>query len=413
MRNTDDWYEILQVHESAEPEVIEAAYKRLVRKYHPDVSASPNATELTQRLNQAYAVLSDPRKRAAYDQQRRGRKQAEQERTERQPHARRSQTERSQRTDQRQDAGGRVWPEQHARKQEDHKGPKRASDTRKSLWTSEWSAILFLVALLAVSGSDTFQKMLNEAWSWATQLSRGEAPTRSRTVPKPISTPPSSRPQRLVPPATAQTGLAESPEPAATRPRPPASRPARVSARSDATASPRQPARLGRTPDVDALSAVELAAIERMCRHVGPVEGPAAYARCVEEGKRNRPNFRGVSVDEREDIERMCRHVGPVEGPAAYARCVEEGKRNRPDFRGVSVDERRDIERMCRHVGPVEGPAAYARCVEEGKRNRPNFHGVNADEREDIERMCRHVGPVEGPAAYARCVEEGTRSFGK
>ena len=35
MRNTDDWYEILQVHESAEPEVIEAAYKRLVRKYHP------------------------------------------------------------------------------------------------------------------------------------------------------------------------------------------------------------------------------------------------------------------------------------------------------------------------------------------------------------------------------------------
>ena len=437
MRITDDWYEILQVHESAEPEVIEAAYKRLVRKYHPDVSASPNATELMQRLNQAYEILRDPRRRAAYDQWRRGREQAERRRTETPPRAQqRPQTERSRRTDQRQHAHGRVRPEQnpqHGRR----RSHEPASDTRSSSWTSEWTGILFLVALLAISGSDTLQNSLNEAWSWATQPSRRQAPARSPAVPDASSSPPPSRPQTDGAPATVQNGLAEPQRSAATRPRPTweqnsedslqrlreqrevplyrpstpaASRPTRVAARPDVTPSSRRPARPSRTPDVDALSAAELAAIERMCRHVGPVQGPAAYARCIEEGKRNRPDFSGVGVDARRDIERMCGHVGPVRGPAAYARCVEEGKRSRPDFSGVSVDARRDIERMCGHVGPVRGPAAYARCVEEGKRSRPDFSGVSVDARRDIERMCGHVGPVRGPAAYARCVEEGKRN---
>ena len=64
---TDDWYKILQVHHSAESEVIEAAYKRLARKYHPDVNASSHATEMMQRLNDAYSVLNNPHMRAAYD----------------------------------------------------------------------------------------------------------------------------------------------------------------------------------------------------------------------------------------------------------------------------------------------------------------------------------------------------------
>lgn len=65
-----DLYKILQVDPSAEPEVIEAAYKRLVRKYHPDVNGSPNANERMQELNDAYDVLGDPAQRAEYDQAR-------------------------------------------------------------------------------------------------------------------------------------------------------------------------------------------------------------------------------------------------------------------------------------------------------------------------------------------------------
>ena len=80
MSNTDDLYAILQVHDSAEPEVIAVAYRRLARKYHPDVNASPDATEMMRRLNDAYAVLSDPRKRSEYDRQRYARRRAGPER---------------------------------------------------------------------------------------------------------------------------------------------------------------------------------------------------------------------------------------------------------------------------------------------------------------------------------------------
>ena len=65
-----DFYEALQVSSKAEQEVIEAAYKRLALKYHPDLNPTPEATERMQALNAAYAVLSDPVRRAEYDQER-------------------------------------------------------------------------------------------------------------------------------------------------------------------------------------------------------------------------------------------------------------------------------------------------------------------------------------------------------
>jgi curved DNA-binding protein CbpA len=68
-----DLYETLQVHSMAEPEIIEAAYRRLARKYHPDVNRAANAVERMQAINAAYATLSDPVKRAAYDRSRGGR----------------------------------------------------------------------------------------------------------------------------------------------------------------------------------------------------------------------------------------------------------------------------------------------------------------------------------------------------
>lgn len=61
-----DYYRILQVHPQAEEEVIQAAYRRLARKYHPDASGGDDDAAM-QELNEAYAVLSDPVQRAEYD----------------------------------------------------------------------------------------------------------------------------------------------------------------------------------------------------------------------------------------------------------------------------------------------------------------------------------------------------------
>jgi len=65
-----DYYAILQVHPRAEPEVIEAAYRRLTRKYHPDVSEQADAGQRMRELNEAFEVLSDPARRRAYDRHR-------------------------------------------------------------------------------------------------------------------------------------------------------------------------------------------------------------------------------------------------------------------------------------------------------------------------------------------------------
>ncbi len=65
-----DHYKVLQVDPEAEAEVVQAAYRRLARKYHPDVAESPEAATRMATINAAWAVLKDPRRRAAYDAQR-------------------------------------------------------------------------------------------------------------------------------------------------------------------------------------------------------------------------------------------------------------------------------------------------------------------------------------------------------
>ncbi len=72
MAEQPDYYEILQVHPAAEPEVVQAAYRRLAQKYHPDVYNGQDAQQRMGMLNQAYAVLGDAQKRASYDRQRFG-----------------------------------------------------------------------------------------------------------------------------------------------------------------------------------------------------------------------------------------------------------------------------------------------------------------------------------------------------
>jgi curved DNA-binding protein CbpA len=66
-----DYYRILQVHEEAEVEVVQAAYRTLSKKYHPDANKEPNAEERMKQLNEAYAVLGDELQRAEYDRQHR------------------------------------------------------------------------------------------------------------------------------------------------------------------------------------------------------------------------------------------------------------------------------------------------------------------------------------------------------
>lgn len=60
-------YQVLQVDPFAEQEVVDAAFKRLALKYHPDTSKAPDAASRMREIIEAHGVLTDPKKRARYD----------------------------------------------------------------------------------------------------------------------------------------------------------------------------------------------------------------------------------------------------------------------------------------------------------------------------------------------------------
>ena len=62
-----DYYQVLGVSRDASQDDVKRAYRRLARKYHPDVSKESDAEARFKEVGEAYEVLRDPEKRAAYD----------------------------------------------------------------------------------------------------------------------------------------------------------------------------------------------------------------------------------------------------------------------------------------------------------------------------------------------------------
>jgi len=67
MPNLRSLYDVLNVAPDAEPVVVEAAYKALIKKYHPDQAVDGPVPRNATAINEAFAVLKDPAKRADYD----------------------------------------------------------------------------------------------------------------------------------------------------------------------------------------------------------------------------------------------------------------------------------------------------------------------------------------------------------
>ena len=68
MADKRDYYEVLGISKDASETEIKKAYRKMAKKYHPDINKEPGAEDKFKEVNEAYEVLSDPQKKATYDQ---------------------------------------------------------------------------------------------------------------------------------------------------------------------------------------------------------------------------------------------------------------------------------------------------------------------------------------------------------
>ncbi len=67
MATTRDYYDILGLERGASDEEIKRSFRKLAQQWHPDVSTDPDADARFKEINEAYQVLSDPKRRTLYD----------------------------------------------------------------------------------------------------------------------------------------------------------------------------------------------------------------------------------------------------------------------------------------------------------------------------------------------------------
>ncbi len=374
-----DLYEVLGVSPNSDDVVIRAAYRAMMRKYHPDTSSAPDAEKRAKVINEAYAVLGDPARRLAYDA---ARGTSEQQKTK---------------------AGSSSSPPPP---------PPPEQPPRPSSREAAPKAPAALTAANAARRNVSFGLVALFGVLVVSHLTNKESPASSQSA-----TTTSEEPQ--LPPAS-ESALVERlrvddvvDEPQAERPQ--------------ITATPAPlPSEITPVPDTSAIvqgARSEMTERERQSLELACImakgEGPASYNRCLREQTEQAdaapraPTTDRLSGAERQSLELAC-IMAKGQGPATYNRCLRDqlaqadAAPRAPTTDRLSSVERQSLELAC-IMAKGQGPATYSRCLRnqvaqaEAAPRAPKLDRLSSGERQSLELACI-MAKGQGPATYNRCL---------